>query len=368
MISKLRSSDWYSEPVLNGLIAIVLVLLGSWTVFVTPESDFVQNYVAARGWTQGLDPNGKTAELRLLCCLDSPIPHTSIPQTAHPPFATLFVMPWALLPWGPARWLWMLFGCVMVIWAWHRLQTPPLTRLLTLSFVAVALSLGAFEPLLFACVAYMLWQLDRAPVRAGAALGLAIAIKTYPVVLLLGLFFTKRWRAGGAALLMAGLLTALAEVILGFGVTRDWLAYVPINSLAQADQVWNVSTVRTLRAIFPNLSPTLAFLALLLFFGASMIPALHRNPDLKQLVPVMLLVSPISWAHYFLFLGIMELPRYIKVLLGVSGFVLYLVWVRIIPGAGLAPIVYGPLLLMAMLLWYQHVRVGLRTTPSSSSA
>jgi|GEM_PF-3110407 Protein of unknown function (DUF2029). len=368
MISKLRSSDWYSEPVLNGLIAILLVVLGSWTVFVTPESDFVQNYVAARGWTVGLDPNGKTAELRLLCCLDSPVPHSSIPQTAHPPFATLFVMPWALLPWDLARWLWMLFGCVMVLWAWHLLEVPALIRLLTLSFVLVALSLGAFEPLLFACVAYMLWQVDRSPVRAGVALGLAIAIKTYPLVLLFGLVVTKRWRAAGAAVITAGVLTVLAELILGFGVTRDWLAYVPVNSLAQADQAWNVSTVRVARVIIPNLSPTLAFIGMFLFFGLTMIPALRRDPDLKQLVPVMLLVSPISWAHYFLFLATVKLPRYILALLSVSALVLYLVWVRFIPGAGLAPVVYGTLLLIAMLVWYLNVRAGLRAAQPSASS
>lgn len=367
MITNIRSLQWYSTSLLNGFIAVLLVILAAWTVFVTPESDFIQNYVAARAWMLGLDPNGSTLELRSICCLDSPIPHTSIPQTAHPPFATLFVMPWALLPWEPARWLWMLFGCIMMIWAWYRLATPPLARILTLSFVLVALSLGAFEPLLFACIAYMLWQIDRVPTRAGAALGLAIAIKTYPVVLLLGLFFTKRWRAGAVAVATAGLLTILAEVILGFGVTRDWLAYVPINSLAQADQAWNVSTVRIARAIFPNLSPTIAFLALLLFFGASMLPALRHNKDLRQLVPIMLLVSPISWAHYSLFLGIVKLPRYIMLLLAVSGLVLYLVWVRIIPGTNLAPIVYGSLLMISMLLWYHEARTGLRARQTNSS-
>lgn len=360
MFDKLRGLPLFSMRTIQWFITILFLLLAIWASLSLSKFDYTQNYVPTRAWMQGSDPNGKLSDLLKTCCPDQSMPETELEQTAHPPFTTLIIMPWALLPWVVSLWAWRVFGAVLILWIWYYAQVPPIMRVVSICFASLALALGTWEPLLLACVGVCILQVDKNPVRAGAILGFAIALKTYPVVLLLGLILTKRWSAAISAVLTAGLLSLLAELILGFGTTQAWLVYLPINTLTYVDEVRNISVVRIIRTAVPNLSPIVAFAISACFFVGALIPSLFRTRDVRLLLPVMLLTSPISWVHYFIFLGLVkDVPRIVIVLLALGGFVIYIVWVGLIPGDNMAVFGYTPLLVANIILWYRDARIGL---------
>lgn len=343
------------EAAWRWLVAALLLALSAYALTITPQSDFTQNYLAARGWLIGLDPNGPSAELQAACCPDTPL-SDGIPQTAHPPITTVLVLPLALLSWAEARWALLLISWALVVLTWFRLCVPPLLCLLTTAFWVVGFSLGALEPLLFLLIGLALPLVGRAPLRAGAALGLAVAIKTYPGVLVIALLLAGRWRAVFAAGAAAAAATIVGELILGPGVTRDWLVYAQVNALAQADVAWNISLVKLVHAALPLLSPGVIALALTGLLALPLVPALRRGDPLRPMVPVMLLASPITWVNYLAHLGLVRVSALERALLGVGGGLLLLIWLRVIPGDNLAPLCYGPLLAAVALLWYREAR------------
>lgn len=342
-----------AELLWRSLCAALLLVVAAYAITITPEADFSQNYIAARGWLVGLDPNGQMAELQPVCCPDTPL-SSGIPQTAHPPITSVLVLPLALLPWVAARWALLLVSWALISATWFRLRVPPAVCLLTSPFWVVGLSLGALEPLLFLLVGAAISFSARAPGRAGASLGAAVAIKTYPGVLVFALLLAGRWRAVVAAGAAAVAITLVAELLLGPGVTRDWLAYAQVNAVAQADVAWNISLVKLVHGALPALSPGLAALGLMALLAAPMLPALRSGDPLRPMIPVMLLASPITWVNYLAFLALVELPRVERALLGFGGALLMLVWLRFIPGDSLAPLCYGPLLAAVALLWYRQ--------------
>ncbi|NNJ09285.1 DUF2029 domain-containing protein [Chloroflexales bacterium ZM16-3] len=345
-----------SASTLRRLCMALLLALSVWAILITPESDFVQDYAAAKGWMLGLDPNGPTDDLLAACCSDAP--PNQIPQTAHPPLATLLALPFALLPWTAARWAWMLVSWLLITLTWEWLQLPPLACLLSIPFWVIGISLGALEPLLLLLVATTLQDLERAPLRAGAALGLAMALKVYPGMLVLGLLLGRRWRpllAAGTAALLA---TAGAEIILGPGVTRDWLAFSQVNATLHVGSVRNVSLVRIAHTLLPALSANMTGVLLALLLTIPLVPLLRCEP-IRAMLPVMLLSSPICWELYFVFLSLVPLGRAERALLALSGLVGLAVWMRLISGVGMALPGYGPLFVAAMLAWYRWARAGL---------
>jgi alpha-1,2-mannosyltransferase len=320
----------------------------------------MQDYAAAWAWWHGGDPNGKTAEILASCCPEvqaSP----SILQTAHPPFATLLTLPFALLSWQAAQWFWLLVSWGLVMWSWHQAEVPALACAVTAPLWLVALSLGALEPLIFALIVGGLLLQQRHPVCAGALVGLAGAIKVYPVLLLCGLWLSGRRQVALAGAATGLAATLLAEVILGFGVTSRWLAYTPMNTLFHLETARNLSLVRVLHFIVPTAPPTLLALGVFGLLLIPILPAVRRSDGMKSLLPVALMVSPLCWEQYLALLGLNRLGRIEQALLAVSGTTIGLVWLHLIPGDGIAIIGYGPLLVVLLLQWYRQLRAARRT-------
>lgn len=334
--------------VLSAVLLGALALLPSFGI-----PDYAQDYAAAWGWWHARDPHSQTATLLAACCGTMAQSYPDM-QTAHPPFATLLALPFALLPWNLARQLWCLVGWAAVVGAWQRGRVAPAVCAATLSFWIIALVLGTHEPLIF--VLLMFAMQDRAPTWAGILIGLCAAIKIYPALLIVGLWLTGRRRQALAAV-VAGVLAALAaEVVLGFGVTASWLAFLPVNTARYVDSASNGSLVRLLRAIVPGLSPLVASALVAALLTLPLLPRLRQTQRVWPMVPVMLLASPLSWRHYAGLMALGPVGRIEQVCLAVAGGVALLAGLELIPADNLAPLAMGPLLLALLLRWYQAAR------------
>jgi len=333
----------------------LLTLIAALLLLPAFQPDYAQDYAAASGWWRGRDTNERTADLLADCCADI-APLYGGMQTAHPPFATLLALPLAWLSWPVARLAWLLLSWAAIALAWQIARVSPAVCAATASFWVLALGLGTHEPLLFLLLALAL-RLERARPRLAAALiGLCAAIKVYPVLLIAGLLIAGRRAMTLVALATGALALAVCELVLGLGVTRGWLRFLPINTQFYVDEIGNDSLVRLVRAVIPGASIALVALCVLALLLLPLVPRICRGDWLKPLVPVMLLASPLSWRHYIGLTALDRLTRFDQICLGLAGVVALLIGMKLLPTENMAPIVQGPLLLVLLLLWYRHAR------------
>lgn len=355
-------------------------------------SDYAQDYAAARAWWAGYDTNSRTADMLAECCADI-APRYGRMQTAHPPLATLLALPFAALPWPAARIAWLIVAWAAIVASWQLLHTATADCAATACFWVLALGLGTHEPLLFLLFALALRYderslkpTDRLTTEAqrhgesagyqtsknsvplclrgqylnawvvGMLVGLAAALKVYPIVLIAGLLIAGRRRQASIALATGAAALALCELVLGFGVTLGWLRFVPINTQFYVDIADNGSLVRLIRAVLPGAAVSLAALAVLAVLMLPLIPRIRKGDWLRPLVPVMLLGSPLSWRHYMGLLAAGPLGRAAQVVLALAGAAALLVGMRVLPTENMAPVIQGPLLLVLIWLWYRARR------------
>ena len=345
-------------------VLIALALLGCAVLAIQriQLTDFSQDYAAAHGWRDGRDPNAPTATLLAACCPDIQL-DSRIVQTAHPPAATLLVVPLSLLPWPLARLAWLLLSWVTITLSWQRLRVRPLICLATAPLWLISLSLGTLEPLLLGLLTLAVWQ--RMPTRAGLLIGLAAAIKIYPLALLPALWLSGRRRQALAALAGLLVLSGLAELILGHAATASWLHYTPINTALQVHEAQNLSLVHLLLSVLPGLTPLLAAALWYVLLTLPLLPRLRQGAVLQPMLPVMLLCSPICWDQYLGVLALAPLRRLELICLGGAGALLALVWMGLLPGSNLAPLGYGPLILVLLLVWYRQLRPSATARPDA---
>ena len=352
---------WFRLVLGLGVLAAALALLPQF------QSDYAQDYAAAAGWWRGRDTNERTADLLQECCADI-APLYGGMQTAHPPFATLLALPLAWLSWPAARICWLLLSWGAIVASWQVLRVTPMICLATGSFWILALGLGTHEPLLFLLLALALQIESRRPHLAGALVGLCAAIKVYPALLIAGLLLAGRRTAALIAIAIGAAALALCELVLGFGVTRGWLRFVPINTQFYVDEVGNGSLVRLVRAAVPGAAPALVTLAVLALLMLPLIPRVRRGEWLRPLVPVMLLASPLSWRHYMGLAALNQLGLVEQLCLLISGAVSLLIGMQVLPSDNMAPVVQAPLLLVLLLIWYRQTRAGTATIPAAETA
>ena len=247
------------------IVSVLLLGFALYSIQFISEADFMQDYAAARGWWLGLDPNANTTDLLRACC-PGVRQGPGILQTAHPPFATLLALPFSFLPWTFARHVWLVIGWAAIVWSWHVHRIHWFTCFVTAGVWLTGLSLGALEPLLFALLAAALLVEDRSPRMAGVCIGIASAIKIYPIILLVGFLIRGKHRIVFMGIVSFVLAALTAELILGHNVTQGWLTYIPQNTLRNSDGAENISLVRVVHTLMPNASPIViaAFLSLVL--------------------------------------------------------------------------------------------------------
>ena len=352
-----KRSIWLRIALSAIILVVALLLLPRF------QSDFAQDYAAARGWWRGQDTNSRTADLLAECCAEI-APLYGGMQTAHPPFATLLALPLARLPWPAARMIWLLISWLAIAGGWQILRASPWLCAATASFWIIALGLGTHEPVLFLLLALALRLGARAPRLAAVLVGLCAAIKIYPALLIAGLWLSGRRGMALVATATGAAALVLCELILGFGVTLGWLRFVPVNTLHYVDDIGNGSLVRLVRAIVPGAPPTPIALAALLVLLAPLVPRIRSGAWLQPLIAVILLVSPLSWRHYMGLVALGQVRPFEQACLALAGVAALLVGMNLLPPDNMALIVQSPLLLVLMLMWYRQARAGRPDTPA----
>jgi hypothetical protein len=205
-----------------------------------------------------------------------------------------------------------------------------------LLFIALALSCGPLNAQLYQgqlnLVLLLLmvgvWAADRheRPILAGVLLGLATVLKIYPGFLFIFFVLRRRWRVLSAGVATAAVLTAITLWAVGTDGFRDYVAVV-MPTLPSWRSSWgNLSVYALWSKLFnpavrvagmdstqPILrSPPIATLGTLFCDGAliaiwaRMVVRARQRQDVDCAfalsLPVMLLVTPDVWSHYFVVL------------------------------------------------------------------
>jgi len=175
------------------------------------------------------------------------------------------------------------FPPVLVHMTWGQLQLP-LLLLFTLAWLALR---------------------RKRPVVAGVLIGLAIAIKLFPLLLLVPLVAQRRWRCVAAALGVAALVLGLSFAVVGWDQAVFYVTKVLPEVSSQKDLYDNYSVAISMKlwlgATFP--SELVATALRLAFLGLVALAALRRpraaDLGLALGVTALFWVPPVVWAHYF---------------------------------------------------------------------
>jgi hypothetical protein len=391
--------------------------------------DFFQEWASARNRFEGLpvyaDQN-ETVELYL----GYRAPHM-LRYNGHPPTSVLLVVPLAGLAYSDAFLAWALvslaalgLSVVLIVrqlplglTAWSVL--PLLALLLLCNPFRQHLNQGQLN-LVILLLLTAAWAAERSgrPVTAGALVGTATAVKLFPGFVFLYFVARRQGRAlvAGAATVLV--LTGLTVLVLGPDAYRDYIT-VALPNLEQYRVWWpNLSLAGFWHKLFnsagskvvplwqnPALAWTATLLSALAVTGLTAWAAWRSRSrpecDLAfaLVVEAMLLVSPITWDHYFtiLFLplfvvwhaltalGRPRLPFWI--LLAALWLSPLVYWQRAIPGVtirnwhdqvatpaqaltALAAQTYALLLLFAftLLVWHVQSRRPAETSPIPAAA
>lgn len=164
----------------------------------------------------------------------------------NPPTVALLIAPLSLLPIGLARWVWLV-GDLFFLIVIYRLASrvifigddPPVLRRLLIAG-AVFLSLHYILDELFAgttslfyismTIAAFVWACENKPIRAGAALGLAICLKVVPLAFVPWLLLSPRPVRSCSSLLATLVLLAFLPAV-WVGPDRNWelLQHWPVH-------------------------------------------------------------------------------------------------------------------------------------------
>lgn len=297
-------------------------------------NDLVQEWTSARCWLAGepiYDDLNRTVAVYIRPDL---VPTLPIRYNAHPPASVLLTLPLGLLPYFDAVVLWNVLSMLALAasvglilgrggldyprWAWW-----PVASVLLLSSPLAHQIILAQLNLLLLLLFTIAWRLERAnqQVACGAVIGLAAAIKVFPLFLFLYCLAQRRYRAlfAGAGTLI--LLNGLALLVLGQQAWEDYLTIV-MPDVGRFRAAWvNASITGFWSKLFDSPNPavipvfaapllakaliavsSLVLIAAFLLYARRAATAPQRDCAFAAVVMVALLLSPIFWHHYFVIL------------------------------------------------------------------
>src|SRR5262249_50070914 len=197
---------------------------------------FVRDSLLARAVLDGQDPSALTGSALAERYLPENQAETIHHVSLHPPAAALLSLPLGALSYRSARAVWLVFEVgllFLLVRVLPGLGTPRrwssrlgiTAMLLAWPPVAMDLQCGQWSILLAAVLAlsWACYRTDR-PRAAGSFLGLAIAIKLFPVLMLFLFALKRAWRVVGYAIGAAAALTAVAALVIGPGALAGYLA------------------------------------------------------------------------------------------------------------------------------------------------
>jgi alpha-1,2-mannosyltransferase len=240
----------------------------------------------------------------------------------YPPLLALIFYP--LTSYQPAWWIWAIFS--LACWAAalvllirellrselggqlrQSLWWPVfLAALINFPPVLVHMTWGQLQlPLLLLLTLAWLCLRRERPAVAGVLIGLTIALKLFPLLLLLPLLAQRRWRCVAAALGTAALVLGLSFAVVGWNQTVFYVTKVLPEVSSQKELYDNYSVAISMKlwlsATFPR--DVVANGLRLAFLGLVALAALRRSRagDLGLALGVTALfwVQPVVWSHYF---------------------------------------------------------------------
>jgi hypothetical protein len=324
---------------LIGLAAFHLTygLLPAWNDI---HSDFPNYYVASRLLVEGQDVRKFYDDE----WFNAKIHHYGIEEdgkfSSFPPPTVFVMLPFANFDPLTAKRLWTLCNLIFLagnVWLLKRITNW--SYLWSCNFVLLCgfglannIRLGQLYLAMSALVllSYALWQKER-PVTAGALLGLAAAIKYFPLIYLAGFAFHRKWKVVVSGLATVATINLIGIIVLGWGVYRDFVlnTFFPhLNGVlssqtpyAAAFQSWN-SLLRKIFVYDAALNPeplinqasgfvlTKTIITALILGWAVYILYRVQKHHRKNAVPIQLavlgitalLLLPASATYHFLFL------------------------------------------------------------------
>lgn len=299
------------------------VLHGSWT------DDFVQDYVSARAIADRDDPYGATDALMDRYVGEGWERFHSVPDgqtNPHPPAQVLTALPLAWASYQTARVVWLVLNAMLLatsmglfvraLGASRAEAALGGIAVLALPVAARHLWLGQSNAVILLLLV-LAWRALRSGkgARAGIALGLAAALRLFPLFLVIPLLRRRALRPAAIAVGVAALGTATGFAAAGFGSAGSFLEGASANVAFWRGSPGNASLlalpVRWLTGDrwgfgvvdAPVLALTLvAAAAAACVLAASRTPARSSGEGFWAAVPWMLLAAPLFWDHYMVLL------------------------------------------------------------------
>lgn len=239
----------------------------------------------------------------------------------YPPFAAASFIPVAALPAMAASLLWVLgslaataYVCVIIF----RLSevTPTPARVMLMVVVALLLepvrhtfALGQVNLLLMALVFWDMWRLKRGD-RAGVGIGVAAAVKLTPALFVVVLLLSRRFRDAAVATGTFLVCTSLGFVVAPAASAEYWAHLFYDTNRVGAPYISNQSPFGAAARLLDgkqHVGPWyLAVPIAVCLLGMFVARRYARHDDWLGAAGVtgatMLLVSPISWTHHWVWL------------------------------------------------------------------
>lgn len=271
----------------------------------------------------------------------------------YPPVVALLFRPFTLVPFGAAKIVWLWFNVALVVallvWSWRAVRERGSAAAwfvvwfaLLLPATAENLILGQLSPivggLLLIALLASARRLPRWDVIGGAALGVAAAVKLWPILLSGCFILRKRYALAIVSVVVCAILTAAGAVTLGGAATTTYfLGKMPsagvenANTFREGNQsVWGAAqhlfrggvghyarlsedaratdVAPLMRSELLYLTTTMGFCVLLagvLLYVCLSIPAgdlVAESHAFWAVVIAIVAVLPFSWTHYAFFL------------------------------------------------------------------
>jgi hypothetical protein len=339
-----HNQEWTRKKAIGAALLLVSsTLLLTIVSYFWGCQDYFQDWASARNWwehTAVYSPHRETLPRYLGIDAAHWGDHklysivATVKVNAHPPSSVLFYLPLALLPYGLSFLAWNIVSAICLALSVDILARewdlrPSLRAVLWVSALAM-LSPPLFEQMFFGqsnavtlAMIVLAWQAHRRgwQLWEGFWIGTAVALRLFPLVLLLVPLGARRWRSLLALFATLGIFFLLSAFLLGGDIWREYIQnglpeaviWGDLWSNASVSALWRKLFVSQNKGLSSEWCSPLAFWigylvssALIGLTTLGVIALNRREPvaDYRYGVAIcaMLLLSPTCWPHYFVLL------------------------------------------------------------------
>ncbi|MFD4440116.1 glycosyltransferase 87 family protein [Nocardia sp. NPDC058519] len=307
---------WWLVPVLLTIVSVVCVRTPLW-----PFERYSDGFIDLQVYRLGIEAMRDGADMY------GQLPKTTIGiglPFIYPPFAAIALAPFALLPWGTAKILYVVVSIAAVAWTLYLVarRYHPDRKQAALLVTACALPLAMLlEPvrstidfgqvnLLLMVLVATDCLLPKTRYPRGMLIGLAAAIKLTPAAFVLYFLVRKDYKAAATAAGTGAIATIASFAFLPTESTRYWFGGLG-NVSGLSGSAFH--TNQSIQAVMARLHITgLPFDALWLVLGALLlvlvVAAMRKAADAPAMALSLnavftLLLSPISWSHHWVWIA-----------------------------------------------------------------